>query len=106
MGKLSKIFIVLLLAGCASKSTPITDVVSPAIKNVDEMLDYAENNISVNDDTKFLMAGLESCRASLVSCETVGNQSIELKEQQVKNLELMIIVAAVIAFIIGRFIRV
>lgn len=102
MGVLSKFLVILLLAGCATKSTPITDVTSPAIKTAEEALDYAKNNITETDDTRFLTAHLEACHGALVSCETVGNQSLELKDKEIKDRELMIIIAAVIAFIVGR----
>jgi hypothetical protein len=103
---LSKLLIVLLLAGCASKSTPIEAVTTPAIKTAEEALDYAKNNITETMDTRFLTAHLEACHGALVSCETVGKQSLELKDKEIKNRELMIVIAAVLAFVLGRTIKV
>lgn len=103
---LSKILFVLALAGCTGKTTPIEDVTVPAIKTVEEALDYAKNNIEETEDTRLLVANLETCHGALVSCETVGKQALENEKLQTKNRELMIIVFAVLAFILGRIIRV
>lgn len=103
---LSRLLFVLLLAGCSAAQTDITKVTSPAIESVEEALDYAKNNITETDDTRFLTAHLEACHGALVSCETVGNQSLELKDKEIKNRELMIIIAAVLAFVLGRVIKV
>lgn len=105
MAVLNKLLIVLLLAGCASKTTSIEAVTAPAIKTVEEALDYAKNNIAETDDTRLLVANLEACHGALVSCETVGNQSLDLKDKEIKNRELMIIIAAVLAFVLGRAIK-
>lgn len=100
------ILFALLLAGCAKEVTPIEEVTAPAIKTVEEMLDFAKNNISENEDTRLLIANLEACHGALVSCETVGKQAIENEKLQTKNRGLMIIVSAVLAFILGRMFRV
>lgn len=100
------ILFALLLAGCAKEVTPIEEVTAPAIKTVEEMLDFAKNNIAETEDTRLLVANLEACHGALVSCETVGKQAIENKKLQTKNRELMIIVSAVLAFILGRMFRV
>jgi hypothetical protein len=103
---LSRLLFVLLLAGCSAAQTDVTKVTAPAIKTVEEALDYAKNNIAETDDTRLLTANLEACHGALVSCETVGNQSLELKDKEIKNRELMIIIAAVLAFVLGRAIKV
>lgn len=103
---LNKLLIILLLAGCTSKSTPIETVTTPAIKTAEEALDYAKNNIAETTDTRFLTAHLEACHGALISCETVGKQSLDLKDKEIKNRELMIIIAAVLAFVLGKAIKV
>lgn len=99
------ILFALLLAGCAKEVTPIEEVTAPAIKTVEEMLDFAKNNIAETDDTRLLMANLEACHGALVSCETVGKQALENEKLQTKNRELMIIISAVLAFILGRVLK-
>lgn len=99
------ILFALLLAGCAKEVTPIEEVTVPAIKTVEEMLDFAKNNISETEDTRLLVANLEACHGALVSCETVGKQAIENEKMQTKNRELMIIIAAVLAFVLGRTLK-
>lgn len=72
--------IILLLAGCTTQ-TPTETIVNEAIKNVDETIDYADNNIVETQDTAFLLNGLKSCRASLVSC----GQSYKAEIQSEQN---------------------
>lgn len=103
---LNKLLIVLLLAGCASKSTPIEAVTTPAIKTAEEALDYAKNNIVETLDTRFLTAHLEACHGALIGCETIGKESLKLKDKEIKNRELMIIITAVLAFVLGRALKV
>lgn len=103
---LGKILLVLLLAGCAKEVTPIEEVTTPAIKTVEEALDYAKNNITETEDTRLLTANLEACHGALVSCEVTGKQSLRNKELELKNRSLMIIIAAVLAFVLGRVIKV
>lgn len=105
MEMLSKILVVLALAGCAKEVTPIEEVTAPAIKTVEEMLDFAKNNIEETEDTRLLVANLEACHGALVSCETVGKQALDNEKLQTKNRELMIIIAAVLAFVLGRVLK-
>lgn len=100
------ILFALLLAGCAKEVTPIEEVTVPAIKTVEEALDYAKNNIAETDDTRLLMANLEACHGALVSCEVTGKQALQNEKMQTKNRELMIIIAAVLAFVLGRVVKV
>lgn len=100
------ILFALVLAGCAKEVTPIEEVTVPAIKTVEEMLGFAKNNIEETEDTRLLVANLETCHGALVSCETVGKQALENEKLQTKNRELMIIIAAVLAFVLGRMFRV
>lgn len=102
---LNKFFILLALAGCASSKTEIEKVTTPAINTVEEAIDYAKNNIEETEDTRLLMANLEACHGALVSCETVGKQALENEKMQTKNRELMIIIAAVLAFVLGRVLK-
>jgi hypothetical protein len=105
MGALNKFLIVLLLAGCSAKQTDVSKITKPAIQTAEEALDYAKNNIQETEDTRFLTAHLDACKNSLVSCEVSANQSLELKDREIKNRELMIIIAAVLAFIVGRALK-
>ena len=100
------VFFFLLLTGCARDVTPIEKVTTPAIKTVEEALDYAKGNITETDDTRFLEAHLEACHGALVSCETPGVQAVENEQLKTKNREMMIIIAAVVAFILGRALKV
>lgn len=103
---LNKVLFLLLLAGCSASVTPIEEVTTPAIKTVEEAIDYAKGNIEETDDTRFMMAHLEACHGALISCEVTGKQAIERKDLEIKNRELIIIIAAVLSFVLGRAIKV
>lgn len=105
MGVLNKFLVILLLVGCSAKQTDVSKITQPAIQSAEEALDYAKNNITETDDTRFLTSNLDACKNSLVSCEVSANQSLELKDKEIKNRELMIIIAAVLAFILGRALK-
>lgn len=94
------------LCGCSAKTSPIEDVTAPAIKTVEEALDYAKNNIEETEDTRLLTANLEACHGALISCETVGKQALKSKEEELRSHKLLIIIAAILAFVFGRTIRV
>lgn len=94
-----------VLCGCSAKQTDVSKITKPAIQTAEEALDYAKNNIVETDDTRFLTAHLDSCKNSLVSCEVSANQSLDLKDKEIKNRELLIIIAAVLAFVLGRALK-
>ena len=96
----------LALCGCSANTSPIEDVTTPAIKSVEEALDYSKNNIEITDDTRFLNAHLEACHGALISCETVGKQALKNKDLELKTRSLMVVIAAVLAFVLGRVIKV
>lgn len=100
------IFCACMLLGCSANQTEIEKVTQPAIKTIEETIDFAKNNIPETADTKLLISNLEGCHASLISCESMSNKIIEGKDKDIKNRELMIIIVAVIAFILGKVIKV
>ena len=53
------LFALFFLVGCAAHKTPVEEVVQPAIKAIEESIDYAKNNIPETEDTRFLLSSLE-----------------------------------------------
>lgn len=72
---------ILMLSGCSTK-TPVEQIVSDAVQNVDEMLDYANNNIPETPDTVFLKSGLQACRSDLISCESAYHAEIAAEKNK------------------------
>lgn len=103
--KLGLACVALALIGCTKPAPSISTIVDPAVNAAEEALDYAKNNIVETDDTRFLTAHLDACKNSLVSCEAYGTKSIEAKDKEIKNRELMLVIVAVIAFVLGRVIK-
>ena len=87
---------ILMLSGCSTK-TPVEQIVSDAVQNVDEMLDYAEGNIVENSDTMFLMSGLKACRSDLISCESAYHAEIAAEKN--KTSLWQVVSAALVAAI-------
>lgn len=74
------IALLFILAGCSTK-TPTETIVSEAVADIDEFLEYADKNIADTPDTVPLKDKLKSCRVSLISCE----QSYTAELQAEKN---------------------
>lgn len=98
---MKKILFALLLTGCATQ-TPTEAIVDEAVKNVDETIDYAENNIVQTPDTAFLMSGLKSCRTNLVSCEQ--SYKAELATCEANNNYWRLATFGLILLIVGAII--
>lgn len=94
-----------LLAGCSGSVTPVETVTKDAIRDAKQALEYADN-IANTPDTMFLKAHLEACTTALVGCETIANTSDELHKKEIKNHELLLVIVAIMAFVLGRVIKV
>lgn len=57
-----------ILAGCSTKTATET-IVSESVNRIDQVIDYANNNIPDTHDTVFLKEELKACRVSLISCD-------------------------------------
>lgn len=53
----------LILAGCASKPDPVTDINDNIQQGVSELVDYANNNMDMDADKKLLLEGAKNCAA-------------------------------------------
>lgn len=62
------LLILFILTGCSAKTSTET-IVSESIKHIDEVLDYANNNIVDTPDTVFLKEELKACKVQLISCD-------------------------------------
>lgn len=62
------IALLFVLMGCSTK-TPTETIVSESVNRIDQVIDYANNNIPDTPDTVFLKEELKACRVSLISCD-------------------------------------
>ena len=62
------IALLFVLMGCSTK-TPTETIVSESVNRIDQVIDYANNNIQDTPDTVFLKEELKACRVSLISCD-------------------------------------
>ena len=74
------IALLFVLMGCSTK-TPTETIVSESVNRIDQVIDYANNNIPDTSDTVFLKEELKACRVSLISCD----QSCKAELQAEKN---------------------
>ena len=56
------------LAGCA-KSTPTETIISDHVQLVDEVIDYANNNMEDSPDMTYMKNALKTCKTGLLSAE-------------------------------------
>ena len=68
--KISKILFVvsiiltlLFLVGCTRTTNPITEINNGIQQSVNELVDYAENNMVIDTDKKMLIQGAKDCAA-------------------------------------------
>lgn len=68
-----------ILAGCSTKTATET-IVDESLKHINEVLDYADNNIADTPDTVFLKEELRACKVQLISCN--NSCKAELKAEK------------------------
>lgn len=91
-----------LLSGCA-KSTPTETVIDNHVQLVNEVVDYANNNMELDADTQMLINALKTCKTGLLDAKSAYDGEISTckakKEKwQIVSLALfLLIVGAVFA---------
>ena len=61
--KIIAISAVFLLLGCCKHTNPVTDINDDIQQGAAELVDYANNNMAQDADTKLLIEGVKSCAA-------------------------------------------
>lgn len=74
------IFGLMLLAGCAKKTDPVIDMNNQLQQDVAQLVDYANNNMDNDPDTKLLVVGLKDCAARADAATQQHKVSIEACE--------------------------
>lgn len=96
-----------VLLGCSTKTSTET-IVSESIKHIDEVLDYANNNIADTPDTVFLKEELKACKVQLISCDKSSGAELATCKAETDYWRLatfglvLLIVGAIIAKFRGK----
>lgn len=77
----------LLLTGC-TKNTPTSTIVEHHVQLVDETIDYAQNNMGDDADTKLLINSLKTCKTGLLDAEQAYKGEIATCESKTKYWRL------------------
>lgn len=76
------IALALILAGCASKPDPITNINDDIQQGVAELVDYANNNMDMDADKQLLLQGVKDCAARADALTQTCTARIETCEAQ------------------------
>lgn len=94
------IVLLFLLVGCTTKTATET-IVSESVKHIDEVLDYAENNIVDTPDTVFLKEELKACKVQLISCDK--SCGAELKAEKNNTAYWKLACGALVGAVVALF---
>lgn len=61
--KIPLLIVALMLAGCAKEPDPVTTINDQLQQDVAQLIDYANNNMADDSDTRLLKTGLKDCAA-------------------------------------------
>ena len=72
IGWVFALVLALLLVGCAKHTDPVTSINNQLQQDVAQLIDYANNNMADDADTRLLKTGLKDCAAR---AEAVAKQA-------------------------------
>lgn len=94
------IALLFVLMGCSIK-TPTETIVSESVNRIDQVIDYANNNIQDTPDTVFLKEELKACRVSLISCDQ--SCKAELKAEKNNTAYWKLACGALVSALVALF---
>lgn len=95
---------IFFLVGCAPKTNPITEINEGIQQSVNELVDYAQNNMDIDTDKQFLIEGAKDCAARANAMTKTYEASLDTcyANQSKLKLErngLMVIIGLLVFFI-------
>lgn len=88
MKRLSVLFLILLLCGCAREQNPITAINNGIQQSANELVDYAQNNMVIDTDKQILIQGVKDCAARADAMTKTYEVSIEKCATEKSKLKL------------------
>lgn len=94
-----------LLSGCVSKD-PVDNIVDNHSSHIDDVLDYAYNNINQTSDVMFLEDELKSCQLALMDVKESHHSVVDGYEAKISYWRLMVVSLGVaILLLVGILIK-
>ena len=94
------VFLAFVLSGCASK-TPTETIIDTHIGHIDEVLDYAHNNMDQTPDIMMVEGDLKSCQIALADVKETYKGEKQLWQSKVNYWRM---IAAWLFFAVGGMI--
>lgn len=107
---LGLLFVGLLLTGCAREPNPINEINGGIQQSVNELVDYATNNMVMDTDKQFLLQGAKDCAAradamSKTCAAKIDTCTAEKSKLKLERNGLALIMLLLIGFIVHKPIR-
>ena len=88
MKRLSVLFLILLLSGCAREPNPITEINNGIQQSAQELVDYAQNNMVIDTDKQMLIQAVKDCAARADAMTKTYEVSMEKCATEKSKLKL------------------
>ena len=82
------VILTVLLSGCARKADPVTAINDGIQNSVNELVDYAHNNMTMDADKQLLLQGVKDCAARADAMTKTYTAKIEQCETEQSKLRL------------------
>lgn len=99
----------ILLSGCAKKD-PVNNIVDNHSSHIDDVLEYAHNNLEQTAGVMFLEGELKSCQLALLDVKESHNSVVDGYEAKISYWRLMVgslmgVVLLLVGILIKRWLR-
>lgn len=98
LGWIAAIFLIMLLAGC-SRQSPVSDINHDIQEDVAQLIDYANNNMTIDADKQLLINGARACASRANAMEKACVAQITACEKENTTWKLSTGMASLVALI-------
>ena len=94
--------IAIALAGCAKEESPVADINNGIQENVQQLIDYANNNMEMDADKQLLIQGIKDCAgradAMAQTCEaSISKHQAETSKAKAERNTLALVLLLLVA---------
>lgn len=82
------VILTVLLSGCARKADPITEINDGIQHSASELVDYAQNNMTMDTDKQLLLQGVKDCAARADAMTKAYTAKMDQCESEKSKLRL------------------